>query len=143
MHSAVHIIGLSDELLSELKAWRLHCPKGEDDLVFLHDNGRPLNHGILLRPGSNPALRWAKLRRIRVHDLRHTFASLLIAQNVHPNRIQFLMGCSTTRVTMDVYGHLMHDAEKAATEKLAALVLGGSKTAATQDAVSQKSAAST
>ena len=44
---------------------------------------------------------------------------------------------------MDVYGHLIHDAEKAATEKLAALVLGGSKTVATQDAVSQKSAAST
>jgi len=37
------------------------------------------------------------------------------------------MVCSTTRVTMDVYGHLIHDAEKAATEKLAALVLGVAK----------------
>ena len=45
---------------------------------------------------------------------------------------------------MDVYGHLMHDAENAATEKVAALVRdGGSKTVVTQDAVSQKSAAST
>ena len=142
MRSAVHVIGLSDELLSELKAWRLRCPKGEDDLVFLHDNGQPLNHGILLRSGFYPALRRAKLRHIRFHDLRHTFASLLITANVHPKSIQALMGHSTIRITMDVSGHLMHDADNAATEKLAAPVLGGSKTVATQDAV-EKSAAST
>ncbi len=51
---------------------------------------------------------------------------ILLGVNVHPKRIQSLMGHSTIRVTMDVYGHLMHDADKEATEKLAALVLGGS-----------------
>ncbi len=66
------------------------------------------------------------------------FASLLIAQNMHPKRIQSLMVHSTIRVTMDVYGHLMHDADNEATEKLTALVLDGSKTVATQDAVSRK-----
>jgi len=51
---------------------------------------------------------------------------ILLGVNVHPKRIRSLMGHSTIRVTMDVYGHLMHDADKEATEKLAALVLGGS-----------------
>jgi integrase len=70
--------------------------------VFPHDKGGPLNHGILLRSGFHPALRRAKLRHIRFHDLRHTFASLLIHANVHPKRIQTLMGHSTIRITMDV-----------------------------------------
>ncbi len=123
-------VGLSEDLLTQLRAWKLRCPTGEHDLVFPHDSGSPLNHGILLRSGFYPALRRAKLRRIRFHDLRHTFASLLIAQNVHPKRIQALMGHSTIRVTMDVYGHLMHDADNEAAEKVAALI-GGSKTVAT------------
>jgi len=115
-------VGLSEELLSELKAWKLRCPKAVHNLVFLHHNGQPLDHGILLRSGFYPALRRAKLRHIRFHDVRHTFASLLIAQNVHPKRIQSLMGHSTIRVTMDVYGHLMHDADNETVEKVAALV---------------------
>jgi hypothetical protein len=49
---------------------------------------------------------------------------------VHPKHIQSLMGHSTIRVTMDVYGHLMHDADNEAAERLAAL-LRGSKTVAT------------
>ncbi len=53
---------------------------------------------------------------------RHTFASLLIAANVHPKRIQALMGHSTIRITMDVYGHLMPDHDDGAAEKLAALI---------------------
>ena len=48
------------------------------------------------------------------------------------------MGHSIIRVTMDVYGHLMHDADNEVTEKLAALVLGGSKMVATGHAASQE-----
>ena len=79
--------------------------------------------------GSTTALRRAKLRRSRFHDLRHTLASLLIMQNVHPKPV---------RTTMHVYGYLMRDADNEATEKLAALVLAGSKTVATEDVGSQE-----
>lgn len=44
--------------------------------------------------GFHPALRRAALRHIRFHDLRRTFAAFLIAQDVHPKRIQALMGHS-------------------------------------------------
>ncbi len=117
-------VPLTDDLIAELKCWRLACPKGERDLVFPHISGGPLDHGILLRSGFYPALRRAKLRRIRFHDLRHTFASLLIAANVHPKRMQALMGHSTIRTTLDTYGHLMRDHDDHTAEKLAALISG-------------------
>jgi integrase len=129
-------VGLSDELLSDLTRWRLACPKGEHELVFPADDGGPLNHGILLRSGFYPALRRAKLRHVRWHDLRHTFASLLIAADVHPKRIQALMGHSTIRITLDVYGHLMRDLDDGAAEKLSDLL--GSKTVASGAAPSQE-----
>jgi integrase len=48
----------------------------------------------------------AGIRKVRFHDLRHTFASLLIEQRAHPKYIQEQMGHSGIQVTMDVYGHL-------------------------------------
>jgi len=122
-------IGLSDELILELKKWKLHCPKGEQDLVFPNGAGNPENHGNVLRRGFYPALRRAGLRRIRFHDLRHTFASFLIAKNVHPKRIQALMGHSSIKVTMDTYGHLMRESDNEAAEKIADLIFS-SKTVA-------------
>ena len=118
-------IGLPDELIHELKKWKLRCPKGEHDLVFPNGAGNPENHGNLLRRGFYPALRHAGLRHIRFHDLRHTFASFLIAKNVHPKRIQALLGHSTIKITMDVYGHLMNEDDNDAAEKVADLVFGG------------------
>jgi integrase len=41
------------------------------------------------------------------HDLRHTYASLLITAGEHPKVIQEAMGHSSIRVTLDIYGHLM------------------------------------
>ena len=117
-------IGLSEQLLVALQKWKLKCPKGILDLVFPNGAGNPENHGNLLRRGFYPSLRRAKLRQVRFHDLRHTFASFLIAKNVHPKRIQALMGHSSIKVTMDVYGHLMKDADNEAAEQIADLIFG-------------------
>lgn len=42
----------------------------------------------------------------RIHDLRHTYASLLLGENVHPKVVQKTLGHSSIKVTMDVYSHL-------------------------------------
>ena len=88
--------------------------------------------GTRRAPGFYPALRRSGLRKIRFHDLRHTFASLLIANGEHPKRIQALMGHSSINVTMDVYGHLMPQGGDEVADRLGTLVFGasGSKTVA-------------
>jgi integrase len=47
----------------------------------------------------------------RFHDLRHFYASTLIAANVNPKVIQVRLGHATITETMDTYGHLFPDAE--------------------------------
>lgn len=47
--------------------------------------------------------------QLRVHDLRHICAALLIQQGAHPKAIQAHLGHSTITVTMDLYGHLFPD----------------------------------
>jgi len=46
---------------------------------------------------------------VRFHDLRHTCASLLIAQGAHPRAVMEHLGHSSISVTMDRYGHLFPD----------------------------------
>ncbi len=78
--------------------------------------------GKLLTRGFYPALRCVGLYKIRFHHLRHTYASLLIANGEHPKRIQALMGHSSINVTMDVYGHLMPGGGGEVADRLGALV---------------------
>jgi hypothetical protein len=119
-------VDLPGELVAELRRWRLQCPPGAHDLVFPNGAGNPENYGNLLNRGFYPALRRSGLRKIRFHDLRHTFASLLIANGEHPKRIQALMGHSSINVTMDVYGHLMPGGGAEVADRLGALVFRGS-----------------
>jgi integrase len=112
------------ELLTELKRWKLACPIGKHELVFPSGAGNPENHGNLLRRGFYPALRRAGLRQIRFHDLRHTYASLLIANGEKPKLIQALLGHSSIKITFDVYGHLLPDADDGVADRLAGLAPG-------------------
>jgi len=60
----------------------------------------------------------AGLRWIRIHDLRHTFASLLIQQGESLAYVKEQMGHHSIRVTVDTYGHLMPGGNKAAVDRL-------------------------
>ena len=55
---------------------------------------------------------------IRLHDLRHTYVSLLLAQNVPPKDVQVMAGHADFSTTMNIYGHLMPGAQKEAAKKL-------------------------
>jgi len=50
----------------------------------------------------------AKLRRVRFHDLRHSFASLPLSQGESPTYVMEQMGHSSINVTVDIYGHLIY-----------------------------------
>jgi integrase len=85
-------------------------PTDPDALVFTAPGGGPLRLTNFRRRVWVPALRAAHLpERFRIHDLRHTCASLLIAWGEHPKKIQEHLGHSSIQVTMDRYGHLFPD----------------------------------
>ena len=70
----------------------------------------------------HPILKAAGLERIRVYDLRHTCAAVLINEGAHPEHIKRHLGHSSITVTMDTYGHLYPDAEEALSERLDARI---------------------
>lgn len=116
-------VELAPELVHELKKWKLACPKGELDLMFSIEEGPPENAANLFYRRFFPALRGAGLPRMRFHNLRHTYASLLIAQEEHPKYIQSQLGYSSINVTMDIYGHLMDTVNQKAASLLGRKVL--------------------
>ena len=94
------------------------------ELVFCAESGAPIDPENFTKRDWARALRRSGLRRIRFHDLRHTYASLLIAQGAHPKYIQAQLGHASIQTTLDRYGHLMPDIHEAEARKLDRLVFG-------------------
>jgi integrase len=80
--------------------------------------GTPLDRGNVVRRDFWPLLKQVGLRRIRFHDLRHTFATLLIDQGESPKYIQAQLGHASIQATMDRYGHLLPDINQQAGRRL-------------------------
>ncbi len=68
-----------------------------------------------------PAVCRSKQTGVRFHDLRHTYAALMVAAGAHPKYLQAQMGHSSIRVTLDLYGHLFPDANRGVLDALDAL----------------------
>lgn len=86
--------------------------------VFLSEAGTPLDVDNFRRRVWPKLFAKAGLRQVRIHDMRHTFASLLIAQGETLAYIRDQMGHHSIRVTVDVYGHLVPGGNKAAVDRL-------------------------
>jgi integrase len=117
-------IDLGPTVISELKKWKMACPPTELDLVFPNEVGKPIDAPNMIHREFEPALTRAGIRKIRFHDLRHTYATLLIDRGEHPKYIQVQMGHSSINVTMDIYGHLMRAVNQDAAKRLDAAVFG-------------------
>ena len=110
--------------MAKLRDWKLACPVGPDDLVFPNLRGKPLSNANLLQRGFYPALHRAGLRKIRFHDLRHTFASLMIANGEDIVRVSRLLGHASPKITLDIYSHMLPNDHYGSADRLSALVLG-------------------
>jgi len=77
-----------------------------DDLVFPSIEGKPLDPCVLTHNFTRIAKR-AGLRGVRFHDLRHTFASLMLLRGAKPKVISEALGHSSVAFTMDVYSHII------------------------------------
>jgi integrase len=86
--------------------------------IFVNSVGTPLNYSILRLHVWVPLLAKAGLRHIRIHDLRHTFASFLIQNGESLAYIKEQLGHASIKMTVDVYGHLMPSGNRAAVDRL-------------------------
>jgi integrase len=97
------------------------------DLVRIADHERVRIEGgrvdgdNLRRRVFQKLLRAAKVPDVRLHDLRHTFASLLIQNGESLAYVRDQLGHSSIQVTVDIYGHMVPGANRAAVDKLDAV----------------------
>lgn len=91
-------------------------------LVFSSERGRPL-HPMSLSEAFQRRARAAGLPAIRFHDLRHTYASLALAEGVHPKIVSDRLGHSSITVTIDTYSHALPALAEAAASSVADLIL--------------------
>lgn len=110
-------------LIPELRA--ALAGKAADELVFTARQGGPITSGPFHAHVWQPACDAAGLSpRPRVHDLRHSHASALIAAGVPLPVVQRRMGHESIQTTVDVYGHLAPDAYAGAAEAMS-VAMGG------------------
>ena len=78
----------------------------EEDLVFTNRKGKPLDRANV-RKQFHRLLESANLPKVRIHDLRHTAATLLLLQGVNPRTVMELLGHSDVTMTLNTYSHVL------------------------------------
>jgi integrase len=93
----------------------------ESGLVFTSTIGTPLDDRNVRRAFTT-ILRGAELPTIRIHDLRHTCASLLLVQGVHPRVVMETLGHSQISLTLDTYSHVLPALQQDAARQMDSLL---------------------
>ena len=92
----------------------LEIPFPDDRLVFCHiEDGKPLRPNTITRAWTSIGEK-AGLKHIRLHDCRHSHASLLLKQGVHPKIVSERLGHSSVQITLDTYSHVTPGLQAAA-----------------------------
>lgn len=131
------VIELDEPTIAALRAWRVeHAkerllvgdPYEDHDLVFCRPDGRPY-HPEAFSKSFDRKLRqaaFADLPTIRLHDLRHTWATLALIAGVDVKIVSERLGHSSPMVTWQTYQHVIKGMQTDAAEKVAALIFGSS-----------------
>ena len=88
----------------------------EHGLVFCNTYGSYLNPDALLAQ-FHRLLEKVGLPRMRLHDLRHSAATILLGKGTHPKLVQELLGHSSIDITMDIYSHVIPTMQRDLMEK--------------------------
>lgn len=94
----------------------------DQNLVFANTVGNPLGEKELLHRSFYPLLERAKLPKVRFHDLRHSTATLLLGEGVHPKIVSELLGHSQIGITLDIYSHVTLTMQQEAADVLERLL---------------------
>ncbi len=115
-------VDLSAAAARVLHAQLVARPSNGLALVFPSPHGELLNDDNFRHRIFAPAVRRSGVGPVRFHDLRHTYATLMVASGAHPKYLQAQMGHASIRVTLDLYGHLYPDANRTVLRELDRLI---------------------
>jgi integrase len=105
------IVNLPDILKSVCHKWVFD--KALDDPLLPTLEGKHLRNTNFTRRVFVPSLMNAGVKKIRIHDLRHTAASIAISAGATPNMVKEMLGHSDVQMTMRIYVHIFEaDREK-------------------------------
>ena len=93
-------------------------------LVFCRSDGSPLHPDLVTRR-FRTLVEQAGLPKIRLHDLRHTYATLALRAGVHPKVVSERLGHATVGITLDLYSHVAPSLDQQAAETVAGLLRFG------------------
>ncbi len=115
-----HKVCQAEDRLRAGERWR------DNGLVFTAEDGQPVDAHNLVARHFKPALVAADLpKSVRLYDLRHTCATLLLAAGTNPKIVAERLGHASITLTLDTYSHVLPGMQAAAAEKLDALLYGG------------------
>jgi integrase len=92
-------------------------------LVFTRPDGAPL-HPDLISDWFERLAREAGLPKIRLHDVRHSYASAALAAGIPAKIVSERLGHATVQITLDTYSHVLPGLDAQAAETVARLILG-------------------
>jgi integrase len=129
--SSRHTIDLDERTVAELRRHRRHQleqrmatgRRGDDTYVFAKPDGSPV-HPDLISQTFERAVAQLDVPRIRLHDLRHTHATILLQQGVPVKVVSERLGHSSPAFTMTVYQHVMPGMQAQAAATFSAAVFG-------------------
>lgn len=121
--ASIRKVALSADCLRQLERWH-ECQKhsiGTCRYVF-STTGIPMNRTVVERLIRRKAMQ-AMVPIIRIHDLRHSHASLLIEQGANPLLVRDRLGHSDVKITLQIYGHMYPNRDKQLAQLLDGLVI--------------------
>jgi len=126
-------IPISNSVINALKVHRrkqleeklkLGSVYGKLNLVFASEVGTPIQPKNLLDRHFRPLLTKAELPSLRLYDLRHTTATLLLSAGENPKVVSERLGHASIVLTLDTYSHVLPTMQESATGKLEKMMFG-------------------
>lgn len=127
--STTMVLRAYKEKQEALKMSLCNEPLADSDLVFCQPNGTPLLPDTVSHAWTKLTERIG-LKGVRLHDARHTHASLMLKQGIHPKVVQERLGHATISTTLDIYSHVTPGLQQVAAQRFdEALNIGYNKQA--------------
>ncbi|WP_018249051.1 tyrosine-type recombinase/integrase [Orenia marismortui] len=125
--SSIRLISIDDDIVKILKCRNKEQKENKlklgsqynnkYNLVFAKENGDPYLPLYTTRQFNKVAEK-ANLSNFRLHDLRHTHATLMLQAGIHPKIVQERLGHSSITQTLDTYSHITPSMQRTAVQKL-------------------------